>query len=256
MRNYVSAYHDILKGRLIEEENIKRHIEQQAIIDKLLPESASFFYVVETTTRKYHFMGKQQVNVSGYSNEEFIEGGVELFLQSVHPEEVEIILHQIYPAYVELATNLSSEKRKKLQFQYNYRFKRKDGEHVNLMEQLYILEVDPESKPVLILGNVIILGSNEVLPIRAAAKIITDSGFSETVFSKTYQSISNDISKVTDRELDILRNLATGKTSKQIGDELYISPHTVDTHRRNLLKKLNCSSVVELAKIAYKNGLL
>ena len=254
--NYVTAYLDAIKSGFIQEESIKQHIEQQATIDELLPESASFFYVVETPAHKYHFMGKQQVNVSGYSNEEFIERGVELFLQNVHLEEVEIVLNQIYPAYTTLIVNSSAEDRKKIQFQYHYRFRRKDGEHVNLMEQLYLLEVDQVGLPALVLGNVITLGSNDVLPIRASAKLITDSGFSETIFSKTYQSISNDISKVTDRELDILRNLATGKTSKQIGDELYISPHTVDTHRRNLLKKLDCRSVVELAQIAYKNGLL
>ena len=125
-----------------------------------------------------------------------------------------------------------------------------------MIEQAYILEVDQEGRPALILGNVITLGDHEKLPVRASAKLISDSGFSETIFSKTYQPISNALSGLTDRELDILRNLAAGKTSKQIGDELYISPHTVDTHRRNLLKKLDCRSVVELARFAYENGLL
>ena len=255
MRKYVTG-ELFTKSGFIKEESIKKHIEQQSTIDELLPESASFFYVVETPAHKYHFMGKQQVNVSGYTNEEFLEKGVELFLQRVHPEEVDIVLNQIYPDYVQIIVNSSPENRKEIQFQYNYRFKRKDGKHVNLMEQLYALEFDKAGRPALILGNVIILGSNDRIPIRATAKLITDSGFSEIIFSKTYNPSSNDISGITDRELDILRNLATGKTSKQIGVELYISPHTVDTHRRNLLNKLNCHSVVELAQFAFRNGLL
>ena len=61
---------------------------------------------------------------------------------------------------------------------------------------------------------------------------------------------------ITNREQDILRNLSTGKTSKEIAEELFISHHTVDTHRRNLLKKLNCSSVVELTRVAFHGGFL
>ena len=197
-------------------------------------------------------MGKQQVNVSGYSNEEFIKRGIELFLQNVHPEEVEIITNHVYPAYVELISNSSPQNRQKIQFQYNYRFKRKDGVYLKLLEQMYALKVDQAGKPSLILGNVIILGNNDALPIRATAKLISKSGLSETIFSETYRTPPNDISGITQRELDILRNLATGKTSKQIGDKLHISPHTVDTHRRNLLKKLDCHSVVELAQFTFR----
>ncbi len=84
---------------------------------------------------------------------------------------------------------------------------------------------------------------------------MNDSGIIETLFSKTFRIAQNNLAGVTNRELDIMRNLASGKTSKEIGKELYISPHTVDTHRRNLLRKLGCRSVVELAQIAYRNGI-
>ena len=83
-------------------------------------------------------------------------------------------------------------------------------------------------------------------------------GYSKVILflSTTYNSSISIIDAITVRELDILRHLATGKSSKQIGDELSVSRHTVDTHRRNLLKKLNCRSIVELTHLAYKNGVL
>jgi len=177
-------------------------------------------------------------------------------LQSIHPDDIDIVLDEIYPAFSDAVMNAPAEDRRKILFQYNYRFKRKDGEYLNLMEQVYTLEVDQNGRPAILLGNVIILNTKEVLPVRIALKNISESGFSETFFSKTFRKIPNAIGEVTDRELDILRNLAAGKTSKEIGNELFISPHTVDTHRRNLLKKLECKSVVELAQIAFRNGLL
>ena len=256
MRKYAQAFVDAFNSGFVNENAIKQHIKQQAIIDEILPESASFFYVIEIPAHKYHFFGKQQVNVSGYSNEEFLEKGVELLFQCIHPDEVDIILNEIYPAFSDAIMNAPADERRKILFQYNYRFQRKDGEYLNLMEQIYTLEVDQNGKPVILLGNVIILNTNEVLPVRMALKNISESGFSETFFSKTFRTVPEAIGDVTNRELDILRNLAAGKTSKEIGNELFISPHTVDTHRRNLLRKLDCRSVVELAQIAFRNGLL
>ncbi len=245
LRNYVTAYTETIKSGFIKEEAIKQHIENQILIDKLLPDSASFFIVFETNNNdsppKYHFMGKQQENVSGYTNKEFVERGFELWLQCLHPDETEIVVCKVYPMFMDSAVKTAPDDMNKYKFQYNYRFKRKDGQYLNLLEQLFILEVDQDGKPALILSNVLIIGKGEKLPIRVSVKTITAEGFTETVFSEVFPVPNSTIPDITDRELDILRNLATGKTSKQIGDELFISPHTVDTHRRNLLQKAGLS---------------
>lgn len=51
---------------------------------------------------------------------------------------------------------------------------------------------------------------------------------------------------LTDREIEIVRLLLEGKTSKEIGEKLFISKHTVDTHRRNVLEKTGTKSTSEL----------
>lgn len=61
---------------------------------------------------------------------------------------------------------------------------------------------------------------------------------------------------LTPREKLILRLIAQGKTNKQIAEELFISNRTVDTHRNNLMRKLNISSSVQLVHYAYSNNLL
>lgn len=48
------------------------------------------------------------------------------------------------------------------------------------------------------------------------------------------------------RELEIIRMLKEGKTSETIAERLFISRHTVDTHRRNMLLKTGCKSTIEL----------
>jgi len=57
------------------------------------------------------------------------------------------------------------------------------------------------------------------------------------------------------RELQILEKICDGLTAKEIGKDLYISPGTVETHKRNLLLKLNARNTVELAVRAVRLGI-
>lgn len=56
--------------------------------------------------------------------------------------------------------------------------------------------------------------------------------------------------KITTREHQVLEKIVAGKTTNTIAEELCISPLTVETHRRNLMKKLNVPNVAALVKIA------
>ena len=64
------------------------------------------------------------------------------------------------------------------------------------------------------------------------------------------------ISNLTEREIEILELVAEGLTNKEIGEKLVISHRTVDTHRTNLMKKLEVTNVAGLIRFAFKNGLI
>ena len=61
---------------------------------------------------------------------------------------------------------------------------------------------------------------------------------------------------LTRREKEILLLLADGLKGPQIAEKLFLSPLTVETHRKNLFKKFNANSVQLLIKIAHENKLL
>jgi DNA-binding CsgD family transcriptional regulator len=58
------------------------------------------------------------------------------------------------------------------------------------------------------------------------------------------------------RELEVVRLLSVGRTNREIAQELFLSPRTVDMHVRNILRKLGCRSRVEAAHRAGELGLL
>ncbi len=86
----------------------------------------------------------------------------------------------------------------------------------------------------------------------------------EIVFSQEVKSIiskpdTSDLKKLpslTRREKEILLLLSEGKNTQEIADALFLSFLTIQTHRRNILNKLDAKNVAELVNIAIKNRLL
>jgi DNA-binding NarL/FixJ family response regulator len=62
--------------------------------------------------------------------------------------------------------------------------------------------------------------------------------------------------KLTNREKEIISLVVEGLTNKEIADQLSISIRTVDSHKNNIMQKLNLKSSVELVKYAIKNNLV
>lgn len=63
-------------------------------------------------------------------------------------------------------------------------------------------------------------------------------------------------SKLSERELEVLKLYAEGKSTREIGDKLFISVKTVGTHKQHILEKLELSSVTDMIKYAIKKGLI
>jgi len=73
---------------------------------------------------------------------------------------------------------------------------------------------------------------------------------------KSGSQVSKKIEPLTVREIEILRLIVKGYTNRQIGSALNISIRTVETHRSNVMEKLNLHSRVELVRYATEQGLL
>ena len=75
----------------------------------------------------------------------------------------------------------------------------------------------------------------------------------DTLLNKQEQD--NDIANLTEREIEITRLISVGLKNKEIADRLSVSPHTVHTHRKNILRKTGVSSALELSIYAKANGI-
>jgi len=60
---------------------------------------------------------------------------------------------------------------------------------------------------------------------------------------------------LTNRECEILQLISEGNSTKKVADVLFISPKTVESHRANIMEKLNIHNIPELTKYAIRAGL-
>ncbi len=74
--------------------------------------------------------------------------------------------------------------------------------------------------------------------------------------TKTFESSQNESIELTNRERDVLVALVKGLTNKEISEKLFISIHTVITHRKNIIKKTGIKSVSGLTVYALINNII
>ena len=64
------------------------------------------------------------------------------------------------------------------------------------------------------------------------------------------------LAQLSDREIEILKLVAKGLSSTEIGQQLFISPRTVDRHRNNIIHKLDVGGIAGLVQFAIRNKMI
>ncbi len=128
-----------------------------------------------------------------------------------------------------------------------------------------------------LIKDVLELGAKGFLPKKSAGKYIKDAirnvykggqYFTEDIKDKIMSTMMNDpihdrenpnftlIDSLTNREYQILKLISQQYTTKKISQTLFISPSTVETHRKNLIKKLDVKNSIGLVIFAMKNKII
>lgn len=108
-----------------------------------------------------------------------------------------------------------------------------------------------------------ILKDNQASEIEIAIKTVADSKpyYSNEVSKVMINSLlinntTSNSTELSDRELEILSLIVNGNSNGEIGNKLKISSRTVETHKRNILRKLNLRNTAEMIKYALENNMV
>lgn len=233
---------------------VEKHIDKLRELDKYLPQMQSFFIVTNTTTQKYPFISKNFEYALGLDREKMKTIGAPYWFSHFHPDDLPIWMRALEDLMTFTLTEIPIEDRSKLNYTWNFRIKNNKGEFFNVYEHQTPTYFDDFGKPIIGIAHQNIIGGGEQRPIIATVKKLNVKDEYETIYYKNYSQKLLSIS-LTNREKDVVRLLALNNTSIDISKKLFISAHTVNVHRKNILAKLNFSSTKELVQYCLLNQL-
>ena len=245
-----SAYQQIFKT--FPQVEIEEHLKKLIELDFYYPYNTTFFCITNTVTQSFEYISKNFTACTGINSEELLSGGMNYFWSLFHKDDISLWIECLQSLMNFTMNDLDESKRKKMSYTWNYRIKNAEGNYVNIIQNTTPLQFDKNNKPIIGLAHYTVLDGNVHMDICASAKYLNDKNEYETLFF-TNLSNKNLLSAVSNRERDIIRLLLAKKTSLEIAENLHLSKHTVDTHRRNILKKFNVNSTGELTSFFKKN---
>ena len=243
LENIKNTYQDIFKSYY--NASLEEHINKIIELDAYLPYSSTFFCITNTQNLSFEYISKNMAACLGLDYSMMKSKGMNYFWSRMHPDDLEPWLQALNELMKFTLSNIEVEERAKMSYTWNYRIKNGNDVYVNIIQNTTPLEFDVNDKPIIGLAHYTVLDSKIKLQVSATAKLLNQNNEYETKYFNNFsQKLLSD--GISNRERDVVRLLVLNYSSKEIADKLNISSNTVDTHRRNILKKLNITSTGEL----------
>lgn len=209
-----------------------------------------YFYMIfnpSQTDIEYCNAGVEKV--LGYTPEEFTP---QLFFSRLHPDDAKNYVD--YEAVLtDFFLSLPAEKVMLYKTRFDFRVKRSDGQYIRIMQQAVAIQTAEDGS---IIRTLVVFTDISRLKQSDHMRLSLIGLQGEPSYLDAHLGISKkEVSKVlSPREKEVLSLLSQNKTSDEIADLLCISKHTVDNHRKKMLRKTNSSSTLQLVMRAVDNG--
>ncbi|WP_313189682.1 response regulator transcription factor [Sphingobacterium sp.] len=125
----------------------------------------------------------------------------------------------------------------------------------NHTERSVILQLMQNGASGYLLKNIDIVELEKCLDRAVNKQMVFSSAVQEIIANPTGSDLPL-LPKLTKRETEILKLIALGKTSVQIAEELFLSPLTIETHRKRMMSKFKTKNMMSLIKITTENRLI
>ena len=207
-----------------------------------------YYYVFNIFQAKFEFVSPGVTNVLGYAPEEIT---IQRFLEIFHPDDKPYFL-QFEKCITEFFRALPFDKIALYKMQYDFRMRAKNGKYVRLLHQAIQIDYyESNYYRTLDIDTDITHIKPEGIP---TFSIIGLDGEPSYYNIQTDQILTQSFDPFTRKERMILKLIVENKSSREIADALFISPHTVNAHRKNILRKANAKTPVELVCRAIQEG--
>lgn len=199
---------------------------------------------------KYLFISPNFKNILRLSVDEEMNLENDLLEECLHPDDLPILMN-LQKRTFDYVFKLPHEEQCDYKHIFEFRILGVSGEYIRVICQYQMLETGEHEKPLLLLG-VVDISPDQDLKAPIKFRLVNF----KTGDIVNIPIIDNPEISLTKREKEVLKMVNEGLLSKEISDKLFISIHTVNRHRQNILEKMQVYNLSEAISYAQKLGLL
>lgn len=203
-------------------------------------------YLWDIPQQHYLYFSKNVYHYVGYTAEEVLTRGPSLVLSLLHPQDA-LNFPKIVEKVATFLRELPQGTHRQYCFSYLLRAQRvRSDEYARLLVEEVILEVDTWGNPQLATGWV-----SDISHLSGAGQ--ASLHVAKVTSGKKHCLYRTTDDLLTRREREVLTLMAQGQATRQMAEELCISPNTVKNHRSNIFRKAGASNATALVRWAYEN---
>jgi len=223
-------------------DQVVQKMEEELGMDK------QFIYVADVIQLKILFTSKCFQDFFGPGVD---PGDASVYISAAHPDDLQ--RHSIARnKYLRIGTDLFIEKKGEAFISTNIRIKNVDGIYINLLFQAYLFFSEipyPSTFAIMVLTDV-----TKLMKSRYGYHFYM--GNDHAYFRFPDDKLLKTGNVFSKREFEIIKLISCGHDSMKIAEALFLSKHTVNTHRRNLLKKTGKATTYELVMELKERGII
>ncbi|WP_051200252.1 LuxR C-terminal-related transcriptional regulator [Flavobacterium subsaxonicum] len=206
-----------------------------------------FYYIVNVRKSVLEMVSHEMELVLGYPQETIT---LDFLVGLIHPDDLPFFLN-FEVAVGKFMAALSGERLFKYKVQYDFRAKKANGEYIKILHQYVVIQKDIDNVLTFAVDTDITNLKKEHKPALSFIGMDGEPSYLNVDVDNVFKPTKHIFTK---REREIVKALASGMSSVEIAETLSISRHTVDSHRKNMIKKTEAKSTNEVIQIAFNNG--
>lgn len=194
-----------------------------------------FIFIFDVENIKPLWINQYFVKRFGYTNNDLEKVTSEEFLALFHPKSLKQFISRLK----------NFEETQGDPIKTLYQLRNKDKEWIHMLTCSHVYQRNPDGRIKYLIGYAAEVDPSE---LNHHVQVMKD-------LNSRAQKLSL-VDKLSPREIDVVRLIASGNTDKEISEELGISVHTTRTHRKRIISKLGLKNSAVLIKFAVENGIV
>lgn len=251
------AYDDVRKiwhriAKFTTNDNFSFELEVHKYLLNIFQPGDFYYFVFNCGTAEMEYVSDSITSVLGIAPSELT---LDYLFTIIHPEDLPYFL-DFEEQVTRFFNQLPPEKVLKYKVSYDYRIRAKDGSYKRMLQQAVTIQSNENGAVIRVIDvhTDITHLKKENGSSLSFIGLDGEPSFHNCSISKPLQIRGKAV--FTRKEKEVLQLLASGMTSQDIADQLFISKQTVDKHRKNMLAKSGHKNTVELVSYALKESWL